>query len=175
MYKTILFDLDGTLTDSKEGIINSLIHTLNHFGLPIPAEEADLLSFIGPPLYDSFTTRYQFTPFQCNEVLAVYREHYRGIGVYQNKLYPGVESMLTVLQEHGCRMGLATAKGDWTANKVVDDFKLRPYISDVFASVPEKNRNYKHEIIAHALQEMDGAAAKETIMVGDRASDIHGA
>lgn len=173
-YQSILFDLDGTLTDSKEGILNTLVYTLNQFGIN-ETDEATLLSFIGPPLRESFITYYNFSEEQCQKGIEIYRDHYRTIGVYQNCLFPGVLEFLQELKSRGYRLAIATAKGEWTANKVAEMFHIKHFFDFIVASNMAANRNHKHQIIELALTNWEDTPKESIVMIGDRNADIDGA
>lgn len=174
MYQFLLFDLDGTLTDSVEGILGTLRYTLEQFGIE-ETDEKRMISFIGPPLLESLQTHYGMTEPDLQTALITYRDHYRAHGMYQNQLYPGVLATLETLREQGVRMGVATAKGEWTANRVVDHFGLRPYFEFVVANDMKVNRNHKDQIITLALTHLDGLPKEKIVMIGDRQDDILGA
>ena len=173
-YQSILFDLDGTLTDSKEGILNTLVYTLDQFGVK-ENRESVLLSFIGPPLKESFINYYNFSDEECAKAIEMYRIHYRTTGVYQNRLFPGVIDFLQVLKNSGFSMAIATAKGEWTANKVAEMFQIKQFFEFITASDMSVNRNHKHQIIELALSRWSDTPKKSIIMVGDRNADIDGA
>ena len=108
MAKTILFDLDGTLTDSGEGIINCAVMTLEHYGCPIPDRE-ELRSFVGPPLHETFI-KYGIPADQTEEAIKVYRSRYVPIGAYENTPYPGIQELLETLKQQGHTLYVATSK-----------------------------------------------------------------
>jgi phosphoglycolate phosphatase len=132
-------------------------------------------SFIGPPLLESFIHHYGFTEQDAEKSLPIYRHHYRTIGMYENKLYPGITELLQDLKQRGKTLAVATAKGEWTANQVLENFKIRSFFDVVVASDMTVQRNYKHQIIALALEKLAVNDKKEVVMVGDRDADILGA
>lgn len=171
MYTNILFDLDGTLVDSGEGILKCAELGLRHFGLPIPSP-AEMRTFVGPPLRDSFR-RFGCTAEQAEEAVAVYRSRYTVVGKYEGFVYPGIEELLKALKERGCRLFVATSKPETTAADVLHHFGLAPYFDRIAGAAMDKSRNTKEEVIAYLLREvgdLEGA-----LMVGDTAYDVIGA
>ena len=122
MAKAILFDLDGTLTDSGEGIINCVSYTLAEFGLPVPDRQT-LRVFVGPPLRDSFT-KFGVPADRADEAVKVYRSRYIPVGIYENFPYPGIDGVLQALRDQGHRLFVATSKPEWMAVKVLEKFQL---------------------------------------------------
>ena len=103
--KTILFDLDGTITDSGEGIINCALLALSHFGLPLPDRET-MRVFVGPPLHETFI-KFGVPADKAEEAVAVYRSRYVPTGMFENTPYPGIRELLETLQQHGHRLYVA--------------------------------------------------------------------
>ena len=172
-YHTILFDLDGTLTDSGLGIVNSVKYTLDKYG--IAQGDVDLNEFVGPPMRDSFQKFYGFTPEQAEEAVRVAREYYGVTGVFENIPYDGVYEMLDVLKADGRRLLMATAKPDKFTDMVLDKFDLRKYFEFVGAATMDGSRVQKAEIIKLVLDSCDVVDLEHTIMIGDRNHDILGA
>jgi phosphoglycolate phosphatase len=172
-YENILFDLDGTLTDPKEGITNSVKYALGKFGI----EEQDmslLVKFIGPPLAESFESFYGLSPEDAQKAIGFYREYYSVKGIFENEAYEGIADTLALLGERGRRLFVATSKPTVFAERVLEHFDLRRYFSAVAGSELDGSRTDKAEVIgwllsAHALD------AGRTVMVGDRRHDIAGA
>ena len=148
MYRYAFFDLDGTLTDSSEGIINSIKYALEKNGYPIP-DETELLKFIGPPLADSFAGYLNLPKDQAQDMVDTYREYFAVKGLFENRVYDGAESMLAKLNRAGVELVLATSK-------------------------PEKFAR-KSDIIKKALKDLEIKDHQQVIMVGDREYDISGA
>lgn len=174
MYRTILFDLDGTLTDPGIGITNSVAYALDKFGIH-PASREELYPFIGPPLIDSFQMFFHFPPEDAKQAVAYYREYYNGKGIYENTLYEGIEGMLRSLQNLGCRMMVATSKPEEFTLRILDYFHIRSFFSFVAAATMDGTRGTKEEIIAYALDKGHIADKQSAVMVGDRKYDILGA
>lgn len=169
--KNYFFDLDGTLTDSADGIINSVIYALKKFGI----EETDrkaLRSFVGPPLKDSFAERYGFSPEKAEEALLCFRERFTSIGIFENSLYPGIPEVLSALRERGARVILATSKPEVFAKRILDHFDLTQYFDHICgANLDESNRVEKDEVLQYAL-EKSGADPADSCMIGDRRYDM---
>ena len=129
-YKYILFDLDGTLTDPKEGITKSVAYALEYYGIHV--EDLDsLCKFIGPPLKDSFITYYDFDEEKAEEAVEKYREYFKPHGVFENKIYAGVDNLLKTLKERGKVIILATSKPTVFAKTILEHFDLMKYFSFV--------------------------------------------
>ena len=170
----ILFDLDGTLTDPREGITRCIQYALETMNLPVPPEE-ELLWCIGPPLVYSFGKIFNSqdeAPIQ--RALALYRERFEKTGMYENVVYPEIPAALAVLKEAGHRLFVATAKPGIFALGIIEHFELGPFFDEVYGSELDGRLTDKGELIAHLL-EAENLAARETIMVGDRDMDIAGA
>ena len=171
MQKTILFDLDGTLTDSGEGIINCVIYALERFGLPIPTRES-LRYFVGPPLHESFMK--QGIPAErAEEAVAVYRERYVPTGMFENTPYSGVRELLEALKKQGFRLFVASSKPEWMCVEILKHFDLAKYFDQICGATMDTSRTNKEAVIAYLL-EMNGIN-DNIIMVGDTRFDILGA
>ena len=171
--KTILFDLDGTLTDPGEGITNSVAHALRCFGITPPEREA-LYPFIGPPLVDSFKNFYGFSDADARRAVDCYREYYRDRGIFENTLYEGMDTLLCDLRKAGYQILLATSKPEQFAIQILEHFGILPYFHHVSGALMDESRTNKAEVIAHALS-ISGAEAGSCLMIGDREYDVLGA
>jgi len=171
MPKSILFDLDGTLTDSGEGILNCAEYALKHFGLPIPSRE-EMRVFVGPPLRDTF---YKFGVPQdrLDEAVEVYRERYIPIGKFENHPYPGIHQLLADLKRRGHRLYIATSKPEGMSMDILDHFDLTQYFDLVAGATLDGSRDEKAQVIAYLLQQI--GTQDDAVMVGDTAFDILGA
>lgn len=169
--KAILFDLDGTLTDSGEGIINCAILALEHFGLPIPSREA-MRVFVGPPLQESFI-RHGVPEDRAEEAVAVYRSRYIPIGKYENTPYPGIRELLETLRAHGHRLYVATSKPEGMSIDILEHFDLAKYFTKICGASMDFSRNSKEKVIAYLLETT--GERENMIMVGDTKFDILGA
>ena len=170
---TVLFDLDGTLTDPGLGITNSVMHALRRMGIEPPAREA-LYKFIGPPLKWSFHEYYGLDEAQCEDAVVKYREHFADKGLFENELYPAVPGMLRRLRDAGLRLAVATSKPEPYSLRIIEHFGLKGYFEAVCGSTMEETRTEKWEVIQYAMDTL-GVTPGETVMVGDREHDVLGA
>ena len=176
MYNTILFDLDGTLTDPGIGITNSVAYALSKWNIEV-TDRSELYKFIGPPLLDSFAGYYGFSEEDCQKALTYYREYFRSKGIYENEVYPGVVEMLETLKNSGKKIILATSKPEEFAIIILKHFDLYKYFDFVAGATMDESRNKKGDVIKYALEScgIDKTDLKDVIMVGDRKHDVHGA
>ncbi|EOG8707727.1 HAD family hydrolase [Bacillus paranthracis] len=174
MYTTFLFDLDGTLTDPKEGIVNSVLYALKKLGI----EELhinDLHSFIGPPIQQSFVERYNMNEGEVERAVFYFREYLKQRGLLENKVYEDIPNLLKQLKDTGNRLFIATSKPTLFAKQVLDHFQLTDYFEDIVGSNLDGTRIKKEEIIAHILQTNEELNKEGIVMIGDRKHDIIGA
>lgn len=173
MYTYILFDLDGTLTNSKEGITKSVEYALNKFNIQV--NDLDCLEkFIGPPLKDSFMEYYNFDENKAEETVKYYREYFSEKGLFENEVYPNIESMLTKLKEAGLHLIVATSKPTVFSEKILDHFNLTKFFDAIVGSTLDGSRSKKSDVIKFALEE-NKVSPSEALMIGDREHDIIGA
>ena len=163
----VLFDLDGTLTRSEEGIWNCVKHAVKEMGIPEP-DAATLRKFIGPPLEYSFRNYMGMTEEQAGEAKRFYRERYTTVGMYENRVYPGVRTMMKTLRKAGVKMGVVTGKPAWPTGKILEHFGLDRFVSAVVCATD--GHAEKEHLIRRALPENPG----EAWMVGDRCFDMEG-
>lgn len=174
MYETILFDLDGTLTDPKIGITKSVQYALDKMG--IREDDLDKLEpFIGPPLLWAFKEFYGMNTSEAEQAIAFYRERFSVVGLYENNVYPGIPELLTELQRQGKKLVVATSKPTVFSVKILEHFGLEGYFSLIAGSNLDGTRVEKAEVIEFALKEAGVGNGKGVIMVGDREHDIIGA
>lgn len=169
--KTILFDLDGTLTDSGLGIMNCARLALTHYGIPVPSDE-QMRSFVGPPLHESFI-RHGIPEEEAQNAIAIYRSRYMTVGKFENFPYPGIPEMLARLQVEGHKLYVATSKPEATSVEILEHFDLAKYFCRICGASMDLSRNSKADVIAYLL-ELTGRDAN-TVMVGDTAFDVIGA
>ena len=173
MYKYVLFVLDGTLTDSGPGIINSAIYALGKFGITI-TDRKQLFPFIGPPLTESFRDLFGIPEDQVPLAIKYYREDYNVKGIYENSVYEGIREVLEELTKNGIKLIVATSKPDHLAKIVLDHFDLSKYFTYISGAVKDV-RITKEEVIKHALEYNNITNLDEVIMIGDRKYDVIGA
>ena len=169
--KAIFFDLDGTLTDSGEGIINCVILALEHFGLPVPSRK-ELGVFVGPPLDKSFV-EFGVPTDKVQEAIAVFRSRYNTVGKFENTPYPGVHQMLQNLKDRGHRLFVATSKPERTALDVLAKFQLTDYFEKICGATMDGSRVNKEDVITYLLNQVQDV--ENVIMVGDTKYDVIGA
>lgn len=170
----ILMDLDGTITDSEEGIINSLKYTLNAYGIS-DYDEKLLNQFIGPPLIESCMKIFGFNEIKAREAVEKYREYFRETGIFENRLYDGIELLLKELAAAGKKLILATSKAEVFAVKILDHFNISQYFWDVVGSELDGSRIKKDEIIRYIIDNVGIRELSGAVMIGDREHDIIGA
>ena len=169
--KTILFDLDGTLTDSGEGIMNCAKLALEHYGLPIPSE-AELRTFVGPPLHESFI-RFGVPAEEADNAIKIYRSRYIPIGKFENHPYEGIREMLETLKNAGHTLYVATSKPETMSVEILEHFGLAQYFTLICGATMDTSRSSKADVIAYLLAQ--SGHEEGTIMVGDTAFDVIGA
>lgn len=170
----LFFDLDGTLTDPREGIVGCLRHALQGLGVAPPADE-DLARLNGPPLHRSFSEllgaqRQHLVP----NALELYRARFTTVGMFENRVYAGIPEGLSTLQDAGWRLSVVTSKPHRFAVPILEHFSLNQHFASVYGSELTGERSDKAELIAHALH-TEGASVSQVIMIGDRSHDILGA
>ncbi|PFB70647.1 HAD family hydrolase [Bacillus cereus] len=174
MYTTFLFDLDGTLTDPKEGIINSVLYALKKVGIE-ELHVSELDSFIGPPIQQSFIERYNMSEGEVERAVFYFREYLKQRGLFENNVYEGIPDLLQQLKNPANRLFVATSKPTVFAKQVLEHFQLTDYFEDIVGSNLDGTRIKKEEIIAHILQTNEELNKEEIVMIGDRKHDIIGA
>ncbi len=172
MIKYILFDLDGTLTDPKEGITKCVQYSLKKFGIERSCDE--LLDFIGPPLKEMFMEYANLSEEDGVRAVEYYRERYAPIGKFENGLYEGVIPMLKALRENGYTLAVATSKPTVYSKQICDKYGISEYITYLSGSELDGRHTDKGQVIKNAMEYL-GASKNNTIMVGDRIFDIKGA
>ena len=175
MYKAIFFDLDGTLTESGEGITKSVQYALEKLGKP--EEDLDKLRvFIGPPLMEQFMKYADIDETEARKAVEYYRERYAVKGIFENRPYDGVENMLRELKGRGYILAVASSKPEYYVTKILDYFNLSSYFEVVVGSEMNGARTSKTEVIEEALKRLNMSdRRKEVLMVGDKEHDVLGA
>lgn len=171
-YRYVLFDLDGTLTESAPGITKAAAYALKRFGVEAAPSELDF--FVGPPLHGSFM-RCGLSDAQAREAISVYREYYVAKGMFENMPYGGIDDALRRLKEAGAELIVATSKPEPFAIKILERFGLAGYFSVIAGSTLDETRTSKSEVIEYALASAGVTDRAAAIMVGDRKYDIEGA
>ncbi len=173
-YEYIFFDMDGTVSESAPGIIDSIIYALNLLGI----EETDrekLKDFVGPPLLESFPKYYGIEGEQLMETVRNFQVYFREKGIWGNEMYPDIPQVLKSLKENGRRIVLATSKPELFAKEIIDRYKIGEYFDFVAGSVMDETRTLKHEVIEYAIENMGISDRSSILMVGDRRFDVEGA
>ena len=171
-FDTLLFDLDGTLTDSTEGIVRCLEYALERMGFDIPE---DTNKFLGPPLYRSFAEFCGMNEEQVNEAVRIFRERYSTVGLFENRVYDGVPEMLKRLRDGGKRIMVATSKPEVYAMRIFDRFGLSQFFEIVGGANINGTRNDKDEVIEYVLEKAGISDRSSVLMIGDRRQDVLGA
>lgn len=169
--KAIFFDLDGTLTDSGEGIINCAAMALEYFGLPVPSRE-EMRVFVGPPLDQTFI-KFGVPADRANEAIEVYRSRYVPIGKFENYPYPGIQNALQTLKDQGHRLFVATSKPEAMSIEILEKFELAHFFERICGATLDGTRSHKADVIAYLLQQVGDVS--QAIMVGDTKFDVIGA
>jgi phosphoglycolate phosphatase len=168
----VYFDLDGTLTDPKPGITRSIQYALGKLDREVPSEDA-LTWCIGPPLHASLKKLLGAEDL-VERAVSLYRERFADIGLFENRVYPGVEETLSAVASSGRRLFVATSKAEVYAERIIDHFKLRIYFERVFGSELDGARSDKTDLLGYALR-TTGVDPSQAIMIGDRSHDMIGA
>ncbi|MBP1301784.1 HAD hydrolase-like protein [Curtobacterium sp. ODYSSEY 48 V2] len=175
-YSAILFDLDGTISDSAPGILESMTHTFRTVGVPVP-DHATLMSFVGPPIMDTFRTAMGMDDVGAERTLAVYREHYLSHGALDSAMFRGMDVVLRTLHEAGLPLSTATSKPETPATVILDHYGLTGYFDFVTGASDDEVRSAKADVVAEALRRLEAAGhdVSRPVLVGDRLHDVEGA
>ena len=173
-YKYILFDFDGTISDSKEGVIDSAIYVLGLFGITVDDRES-LKYMVGPPLYDTFRDVECIGVEKADYAVSKYREYYQANCNHKNYLFPGVREMLVKLKAEGKILAVATSKFQYTAENLLKEFGILEYIDFVSGHNEAEGRTDKAAVVEYAIEQLGITDKTEAVMVGDRKYDINGA
>ncbi|MBO5454855.1 MAG: HAD-IA family hydrolase [Clostridia bacterium] len=171
MIEYVLFDLDGTLTDSAPGILNSIEYALNKKNLKYSSRE-ELRRFLGPPLTESFMEYFNLSFEESYDTVMCFREYFSEKGIFENEVYDGIKDLLENTEK---KFALATAKPEHFAKRILEHFDLIKHFDVVCGSPPEEKDCPKSEIIERALKELGVCDKTKAVMVGDRKYDAKGA
>ncbi len=177
MFQNLLFDLDGTLTNSAEGITKCVQYALNSLNINEP-DLKKLNVFIGPPLLDSFMEYYGLTKEQSLFCVEKYRERYTDIGIWENRPYAGILELLQDLKQDERKIGMATAKPEVFAVRIAERYGMNPYMEDITGCDLEGKMNDKALVVAKALEKWNittPEAKAKTFLIGDREHDVFAA
>ena len=174
MYNTILFDADGTLSDSKPGIRKGIEYSLSQFNMKL--SEEGINRFLGPPIRDSFRDFCNFDEDKCELAVKYYREYYSTTGLLENTLYPGMRELLTELKKQGKRLMVATSKPQPFTDRIMEYFKIDGLFDIIVGASMDGSMDRKADIIRYALESCGVADdPSKALMVGDRKYDMIGA
>lgn len=172
--KAILFDLDGTLIDSSEGITKSTQYALAHYGI-IENDLSKFYKFIGPPLVASFKKYYDFPEEQAVEAVAVYRERYNKIGLFECSLYPGVRECIEKLKAQGYLIGMASSKPEVSCCRILEHFGILELFDDVVGATFDGRIDTKEEVLNEVMRRWSDVPKDEMCLIGDTMFDVEGA
>ena len=174
-YKAIFFDLDGTLTNPEEGIVNSIRFAAEFYGLKNVEElKPGFRKYIGPPLLDTFIELLGSDVENAEEAVAKYRERFAPIGLYENEIYPGVKETLEKLKSMGYILCTASSKPQKFVDTILEHFEIKKYFDFVGGATMDGRISKKEDVIDYVLKET-GFAPAQVLMVGDRMFDLEGA
>ena len=173
-YNTVLFDLDGTISDSGEGITNSVKYSLKKFGI-IETDYEKLKKFVGPPLYASYEKYYGFSHEEAIKAVEYYREYYNAGGIFELRIYDGIIDLLKYLKKSGKKIILATSKPEIYAEKIAKKFGFHKLFDNISGALLDGSRIEKNDSIHYALERVGESDISKCIMIGDRSYDVLGA
>ena len=176
MYRYLLFDLDGTLTNPKEGITKCVQYALRCFGIEEP--DLDKLEpFIGPPLVASFMEFYNLSEEQAREAVEKYRERFRNVGIFENMVFEGVQKMLEILQNQVKKLVIASSKPEEFVLQILEKYGIRDYFCEVVGATMDEKRTAKADVIREAFARLNitEEMRPQVLMIGDRKHDAEGA
>ena len=180
MYRYLLFDLDGTLTDSAEGIIKCVQYAAKKMGAEYKSAE-ELRVFVGPPLSESFKVVYGFSEEETRQAIVYYRERFQPIGMYENAVYPGIPELLECMKVHGKINLIASSKPEAFVKTILEHFDIAKYFDVIVGASMDESRNTKEAVIEEALSQLKNTdrygqySQDKCVMIGDRKYDICGA
>jgi phosphoglycolate phosphatase len=171
--QTLFFDMDGTLIDSEPGIIGGIVHTFDTLGQALPSA-AQLRSWIGPPLRDSFHEQFDGDSALVQQALTLYRDRYDSVGWTEHTVFAGIPALIGALRAAGHRMAVVTSKNERFARRIVEHLPFGDCFEDVIGASDDGARRFKVDLIAEALRRLS-LQAPQCVMIGDRKMDIEGA
>lgn len=174
MYKYVLFDLDGTISDSSEGITKAVQKSLSEMGIEVQ-DRGELYKFIGPPLSYSYSKFFGFDDAQCEEAIRRYRAYYSVKGLYENTPYAGIEDLLKKIKASGRKVAVTTSKPDKFTIQILEHFGFLDLFDFVACASMDESRNKKHEVVEYCLAQMGITDKREVVLVGDTRFDAEGA
>lgn len=174
-YDFVIFDFDGTVVDTGEGILKSLQYSFEQMGREIP-DMSDLKKFIGPPIHYSYTHFYGVSEDEVGEYIKKYRERYKIKGIYESVLYCGMKELLCELRSRGVKLGIASSKPEHLIYSVADYLG----VTDMFDAIvgvklDDSNHSTKTGLVLEAMKKLGATDKSKVLMVGDRCFDIDGA
>lgn len=169
----LLFDLDGTIIDSKDGILEAVQHTLFQYG--IKEEKESLIDYVGPPILDALARFHRFTPEDAQKATAEYRRYYAAHGMEKNELFPGIREVLEAFLQKGKKLAVATSKPVEVAVPVLQNLGLTSFFLLIGGSTLSGERPHKIDVIRYLLKELEIDDLKRVVMIGDRSYDMEGA
>lgn len=177
VHDLVLFDLDGTLTDSAPGIVNCIRYALDRMGIDHP-DDATMRTFLGPPLAVTFGQHFSLSGPEVEQAISLYRERYHDIGLFENDVYDGVRDLLTAVDD-GRVLAVATSKPTYSAARILEHFDLADHFAFIGGADLDGTRHDKASVIAHTLESLRRSghdpSPSRTVMIGDREHDVHGA
>ena len=174
MYQLFVFDLDGTLTDPRDGIVRCIDHALTRLGYRNPGEDS-LAKYIGPPLFSTFRELlHTDDPSLIETAIAAYRERFSNVGMFENRIYEGVPDALERLRSYGATLVVATSKPEVFARRILQHFELNGWFKEVYGSKLDGTLSDKKDLVGHIL-ERERISPTCSVMVGDREHDVVGA
>jgi phosphoglycolate phosphatase len=174
-YTAVLFDLDGTITDSAPGITATLAYTFERMGLRVPPQE-ELIHYVGPPILDSLRDLAGLNLAQSHRALEIYRAKYLEGGVFESTMYPGMIDLLRKIGESDMALSLATSKPEWPATLILEHYGVARYFDHITGASEDESRSAKSDVVAEALRRLraSGSDLSRPIMIGDRDIDVRG-
>ena len=173
MRNIIMFDLDGTVLDSKPGIFRSAAYALKKLGFSMPSDD-EMMAFLGPPLSDGFANVCHIPHDWIQNAIVYYREYYTNGGMFEASIYNGIEEVIDTLHQHGKRCFITTSKPQIYAQRILERFKVAGLFDGLYGCELNGERSHKSEVVSFCL-EQQGALAGDSVLIGDRHFDVNGA